>query len=711
MQITRNADRAARWMAAVMCAAALSGRGEPTPALNWRMDTYEPVPPRLADPLDGATLSVSGQWSDRGPHFVTDGKVDANNHWACELLPAVLTVTLREPATLQAARIWFYFGEPRVYAFFLEASPDGKTWTRVADWTRNDRPATAEGFVVPFSQPVEARALRVTITDSSVRGAGGHIVEFQVTPTDFAPGLRGRCVPLDRITAANAEGDETQRCWRAAAWRNERVHGQFVVWSSEPVPQLRLSCSALRGARGAEIPAAAAVPRFVRYVLADKQPVGDILDTAERLDLPAGGYRPVWLTVTVPPRAKPGLYRGTLTVTGEGGRVLAFPLELTVLAARLPDPEDWAFFLDLWQHPWAVARYHGVKPFSPEHYRVLEPIYRELAGAGQKALTVTITDLPWNHQNFDAYHTMIPRVKHPDGTWSFDYALFDAYVAFGRRCGIGPQIHCYTMATWGNRVSYTDGATGDTVRPVLKPGTPEHEAYWGPFLKDFQRHLARKGWADDTYIAMDERGADDTRATADCVKKYAPRLKVAMPGNHPPSHFKGIDLANYCQFISHVDHAFLQEAAQRRMQGKTTTFYVCCGPRRPNTFSASPAAEPVWLGLYAAANGLDGFLRWAFVNWPRDPLYDSSFGPWPAGDTFLLYPGPRASVRWELLRDGIEEAEKIRLLRAEKAVTPALADLLAQYDFKRAEKSDAAALDALVERTRQAVQQAAAALR
>jgi hypothetical protein len=33
-----------------------------------------------------------------------------------------------------------------------------------------------------------------------------------------------------------------------------------------------------------------------------------------------------------------------------------------------------AFFLDLWQQPWAVARYHGVKPFSPEHYRVLEPI-------------------------------------------------------------------------------------------------------------------------------------------------------------------------------------------------------------------------------------------------------------------------------------------------------------------------------------------------
>lgn len=684
-----------------------SGLADPS-LLDWRYFTYEAVTPQLANPLRDAKLSVSGQWSDRGPHFVVDGKIDANGHWACEQLPAVLTIEMQKPASLQAARIWFYYGEPRVYAFFIETSPDGTNWTRVADWTKNDKPATAEGFIVPFKQPVEARHLRVTITDSSVRGAGGHIVEFQVFSASVSPGLRGRCATLERITAENAQGDESNTCWRATAWRNERVHGQFVVWSSDPIPQLRLSATALRNERGAEIPASAVMPRFVRYVLADKKPMGDILDTAERVDLPPGGFRPVWLTVSVPARAKPGLYRGTLTVTGAGGRHLPFPLELKVFDARLPDPAEWAFYLDLWQHPWAVARYHGVEPFSPEHYRFLEPIYRELGNAGQKTLTVTITDLPWNHQNFDAYHTMIPRLKNKDGSWTFDYTLFDEYVAFGRRCGVGPHIHCYTMATWGNRVSYTDGETGDIVRPVVRPGTPEHEAYWGPFLQDFERHLKRKGWVDDTYIAMDERGPEDTRATADCVKKFAPRIKIAMPGNQPPSKFKGIDLANYCQFIGHIDEPFLKEVVERRAQGKTTTFYVCCGPRRPNTFTFSPTAEPVWLGLYAAANNLDGFLRWSFVNWPRDPLFDSSFGPWPAGDTFLIYPGPRSSIRWEMLRDGIEEAEKIRVLRAKGDLAPNLRDALTEFDFKRASKMDDATLSALVQRTRLAIEAAAA---
>jgi len=680
---------------------------EPT-QLNWRYDTYEPATPLLINPLQDAKLSVSDQWKDRGPQFITDGKTDTNGHWACEKLPAVLTIEMQQTVSLRAARIWFYYGEPRIYAFFIEASLDGKNWTRVVDWTRNNKPSTAEGFIVPFTQPVEARLLRVTITDSSVRSAGGHIVEFQVTSDTFSPGLRGRCTPLERITAANAQGDESTKCWRASAWRNERVHGQFVVWSSDPIPQLRLSASALRSDRGAEIPASAVVPRFVRYVLSGKELVGDILDTAERIDLPAGGFRPVWLTVSVPARTKPGIYRGTLTATGEGGRSIAFPLELEILNARLPEPKDWTFYLDLWQHPWAVARYHGVKPFSSEHYRLLEPIYRELGNAGQKTLTTTIIDLPWNHQNFDAYYTLIKRVKNQDGSWTFDYSLFDEYVTFGRRCGIGPQIHCYTMVTWGNRVAHIDGQTGDIVRPVIAPGTPEHEAYWGPFLQDFQRHLKRKGWLDDTYIAMDERSPEETRGTADCVKKFAPRLKIAMAGNHPPSHFKGIDFANYSQYIKHIDAPFLQEVAERRAQGKITTFYVCCAPRRPNTFTFSPVDEPVWVGLYAAANGLDGLLRWSFVNWPRDPLFDSSFGPFPAGDTFLIYPGPRSSVRWEMLRDGIEEAEKIHALRAEGDLPPDLRDALTEFDFNRAEKMDDKALSATVQRVRKAIEAATA---
>jgi hypothetical protein len=36
---------------------------------------------------------------------------------------------------------------------------------------------------------------------------------------------------------------------------------------------------------------------------------------------------------------------------------------------------------------------------------------------------------------------------------------------------------------------------------------------------------------------------------------------------------------------------------------------------------------------------------------------------WPAGDCFLVYPGGNSSIRFENLRDGIVDFEKIRILR------------------------------------------------
>ena len=523
-----------------------------------------------------------------------------------------------------------------------------------------------------------------------------------VLATAPAEGFHGRAVPLARITADNAVGDESDKTLKAVAWRNERVNGQFVVWSASGEKQLRLEPGDLVSASGGRIPASAVRGRFVRYVRASlvkgekaivpEQFVGDCLDTPDTtdtgwLDMPANGFRPVWATINVPRDAAPGVYRGELAVRALGGKRLAFPIELTVRAETLADPADWSFFLDLWQHPLAVARYHHVKPFSAEHYSRLAPLLKELAAAGQKTVTATITDLPWDHQNFDAYRTMIEHVKDADGSWTHDYAVFDSWVAFALSCGLGPQIHCYTMASWGNIVYYVDGASGDRVAVELKAGTSAHEAFWGPFLEDFERHLALKGWLGRTYIALDERSREELMASANCIKRHAPRIKIAMAGNKAPSTFTGVDVDNYSSAMGKLTPEFIAEAADRRAKGYTTTYYICCGPLRPNTFATSPLEEARWLGLFASAKGLDGMLRWAAFNWPRDPLLDTTFpghrgrGSWRPGDTYLLYPDGRTSTRWEAFRDSIENFEKIRQLRAAGKASAELDAALATLAF------------------------------
>ena len=390
---------------------------------------------------------------------------------------------------------------------------------------------------------------------------------------------------------------------------------------------------------------------------------------------PGDVQAPTMIKVSVAANAKPGVRKfGSLS--------------FTVVNRILPEAKDWKFFLDLWQHPWAVSRFFNVEPFSKEHYAKMEPIWKALADCGCKALTVTLLDLPWNHQCYDGYHSMIGRTKNADGSWTFDYSLFDEYVDFGRKCGLGPDIACYSMCPWGYRMSWTD-SDGKAHRVEMRPGTPEFDNYWGPFLTDFAAHLKKKGWFKDAYIAMDERAPKDVMLICKLIQKYAPGMKVAMAGNKSPSEFDGITIDNYCQGLIHLRKhpKFLEELGPRRTQGFKTTYYVCASAMKPNTFMDSPFDEGYWLSAYTAITGFDGFLRWAANSWPKNPYVDATYRPkdWRAGDTFLLYPNGELSSRLIALRSGVIAAEKLRILKeAGVDVSREVAEIASKYDYKTA---------------------------
>jgi hypothetical protein len=107
----------------------------------------------------------------------------------------------------------------------------------------------------------------------------------------------------------------------------------------------------------------------------------------------------------------------------------------------------------------------------------------------------------------------------------------------------------------------------------------------------------------------------------------------------------------------------MKELQERTARGFTTSYYVCCNPPRPNNFVFSAPVEGRYLGWYAAAYGYSGFLRWAYDAWPADPTRDARHTLWPAGDCFLVYPGGNTSIRFEKLREGIADHEKILILR------------------------------------------------
>ena len=104
------------------------------------------------------------------------------------------------------------------------------------------------------------------------------------------------------------------------------------------------------------------------------------------------------------------------------------------------------------------------------------------------------------------------------------------------------------------------------------------------------------------------------------------------------------------------------QVAEHLGKGNRVTFYTCCSPQRPNTFTDSAPAESAFMGWFAAATGYSGYLRWAYNSWVKDPCVDSRFRTWRAGDCYLVYPdGP--SIAFQRLIEGIQDNEKIRILR------------------------------------------------
>jgi hypothetical protein len=182
---------------------------------------------------------------------------------------------------------------------------------------------------------------------------------------------------------------------------------------------------------------------------------------------------------------------------------------------------------------------------------------------------------------------------------------------------------------------------------------------WNIFLDDLKVHLETRGWFEISYLGINENPLDVTLSAIKVIKEHSKEWKITYAGNWHPELSPLVDDYS-CIIESEPDVAGLKE---RKAKGFTTTFYVCCTPARPNNFVFSPPVESRYLGWYTAAFGYDGFLRWAYDAWPADPMRDARHTAWPAGDCYLVYPGGNSSIRFEKLREGIADYEKIKILR------------------------------------------------
>ena len=402
------------------------------------------------------------------------------------------------------------------------------------------------------------------------------------------------------------------------------------------------------------------------------------------LALSAGKNQPLWLTVHVSRDAKPGEYHADLRLKTSLGEV-AVPLRVRVYDFTLPEETHLKSAFGMGMHP--INAYHGLHGTEQK-----EAVY-------EKYLT-NFAEHRISPYSFYAYSPMDIRFagEGSNKQAQVDFTKFDQAAAKWL-----DQAHFNTF------VLPLRGMGGGTFHSRhlgelegFQEGTPEFARLFQDYLGQIETHLRERHWLDKAFTYwFDEPAPKDFAFVVDGMKRLnaaAPGIRRMLTVQPEPPLLGHVDI--WCGLTPKWTPELVRE---RRRAGEEVWWYICCSPKAPyvTEFIDHPGTELRLWPWQSWQYGVQGILIWETLYWTspaafpppglQDPWADpmsyksghgekaGEVGYWGNGDGRFLYPprrepgtnqppcldAPVNSLRWENLRDGMEDYEYFWLLDQE----------------------------------------------
>lgn len=196
------------------------------------------------------------------------------------------------------------------------------------------------------------------------------------------------------------------------------------------------------------------------------------------------------------------------------------------------------------------------------------------------------------------------------GGFTYDFTDFDKWVTFNKGLGIGDKIVIYSIAPWHGNFTYWENGTMKSEKYTV--GSERWRSVWTDFLRKLIEHLMDKGWFDESYIGIDERGfsadafdlIDSIRNIHDVPLKTAGAMDGFVNKFDLALRVTDLNVGDTAAAAHPTDFTRLIEA--REAKGLRTTLYSCT-EHEPGNFSLSAPVESYW-SVVNAGEQTSGFL-------------------------------------------------------------------------------------------------------
>jgi hypothetical protein len=450
--------------------------------------------------------------------------------------------------------------------------------------------------------------------------------------------------------------------------RNETVSGQCVFLANQDLKDLTLSVSPLRQGQGsAFIPARNVRWNFVGSVFIEKNSPNrqketllrpapawfpDYLSADRVCSLRNGESQAIYLTLKIPPETPAGEYRASVTAVAATNSV-SLPLVLHVYPLNLP--EDRHLFVTEWFSTSEFAKHHSLAAGDEEgFYRLLKLYARNMADHRQNVFRLGLD--------------LITSRSGADGKLNYDFSRFDRMAHVFWDSGRMNLLETGFVAQFGK-----GGWSGSEI--VLDPFPVQDangrrdsipgEDFLAQLLPAFVAHLREKGWLDKTVFHIADEPSDHNiiawRRASEFVHQLAPQLR-RIDAIETPHCLGGLEI-----WVPKLDHLATWQTAYEdaQRQGNELWFYtvgIYQGGSLLNKTVDVPLIETRLMHWLNYRYNLRGYLHWGFNAWTDDPIKSPGQH---RGDGWHVYPtkdGLLDSLRWEQMRNGLQDYECLWLL-------------------------------------------------